>query len=287
MYVDTLKDCDGIHSSLILLAPLMLDSKASLMELSRRNDLGIVRGSIASFEIIDSVAGDDRETWEALRRELKEVGVSPGIIAERKEFIIAWFQDAVAAGKLDEDSLEDDEYKADFANNNQNSTPSPSDGGATTMTEVSRPTTHQSAWQPKHKRDSRSRNVRKWSRLQVSYLINRVIFRDRRFIEGAVAGDLAIVLKMLDKGADVHAITTFRDAKLTTLHLISKHGELKIAPLLLEKGAEVDAKDRLGHTPLHVAVRSWLGLNNAFLDRALIGDGNVPKDYSKLARKSN
>jgi hypothetical protein len=235
------------------------------------------RHSIVSFEIIDSIAREDRETWEALRRELKEIGLSPCIIAERKDFIVAWFQDAVAAGKLDEDSLGDDEYNVDFANDNQDSTPSPSDGGATTTTEVSRPTTHQSARQPKHKPDSRSRNVRKTSRLQVSYLINKLLFRNRLFIEAAVAGDLANVLKMLDKGADVHAITTFRDAKLTTLHLISKHGELKIAPLLLEKGAEVDAKDRLGHTPLHVAVRSWLGLNNAFLDRALIGDGNFPR----------
>ncbi len=180
---------------------------------------------------------------------------------------------------MDEDLLGDDEYNADFANDNQDSTPSPSDGGATTTTEVSRPTIQQSARQPKHKPDSRSRNVRKTSRLQVSYLINKLIFRTRLFIEVVVAGDLPNVLRMLDKGADVH------HARLTTLHLILKHGESKIAPLLLEKGAEVDAKDRLGHTPLHVAVRSWLGLNNALLDRALIGDGNVPKDYSKLARK--
>jgi len=186
---------------------------------------------------------------------------------------------------LDEDSLGDDEYKADFANDNPDSTPNPSEGGATTTTEVSRPTTQQSAGQPKHKPDSRSPNVRKKSRLQVSYLINRVLFRDRRFIEGAVAGELGTAWTMLEKGADVHATTTFRDARLTTLHLTSKHGESKNARLLLEKGAEVDAKDRLGHTPLHVAVRSWLGLNNALLDRALIGDGNVPKDYSELARR--
>lgn len=58
---------------------------------------------------------------------MKEIGVSPSIIAERKEFIIALFQDAVAAGKLDEDSLEDDEYNVDVANNDQDSTPRPSD----------------------------------------------------------------------------------------------------------------------------------------------------------------
>ena len=44
-----------------------------------------------------------------MRRELEDVGISPGVISEKRQFIIAWFQEAVAAGRLDEDVPSDDD----------------------------------------------------------------------------------------------------------------------------------------------------------------------------------
>lgn len=60
-----------------------------------------------STSTIDAAARDDRETWDALRREIEDVGISPTVIAEKKPFIVAWFMEAVAAGKIDEDRTQD------------------------------------------------------------------------------------------------------------------------------------------------------------------------------------
>lgn len=65
-------------------------------------------GSIISVQTIDTVARNNQESWDVLRRELEDIGISPAIISEKRQYIIAWFQEAVAAGKLEEDTPSDD-----------------------------------------------------------------------------------------------------------------------------------------------------------------------------------
>lgn len=60
-------------------------------------------GSVISIETVDSIARNDRIAWEMFRKELEDVGVSSSVIAEKRQFLIVWFQEAVAAGKLEED----------------------------------------------------------------------------------------------------------------------------------------------------------------------------------------
>ncbi len=64
--------------------------------------------STLSTGTIDSIARNDNATWKELRRELEDVGISPLIITEKRHFIITWFQEAVAAGKLEEEPPEND-----------------------------------------------------------------------------------------------------------------------------------------------------------------------------------
>ncbi|KAJ6510478.1 hypothetical protein C8R45DRAFT_1050271 [Mycena sanguinolenta] len=45
---------------------------------------------------------DSPQVWGDLRRELDDVGISPVVAEERREFIISWLKDAAAAGMLDE-----------------------------------------------------------------------------------------------------------------------------------------------------------------------------------------
>ena len=63
-------------------------------------------GSVISLETMDSITRNDQEAWGAFRKELEDVGISASIIAEKRMFLIAWFQEAVATGKLEEDVLE-------------------------------------------------------------------------------------------------------------------------------------------------------------------------------------
>lgn len=91
------------------------NNASSLARLENKMDLLIAEvragkreGSVVSHKTFDSSVQNDWETWEALRRELEDVGISPGVITERRQFIIAWFKEAIAAGKLEEDAPSDD-----------------------------------------------------------------------------------------------------------------------------------------------------------------------------------
>lgn len=86
--------------------PLVRSAQANLSQLQIR--AGKREGSVVSTQSFDTITQKDRETWEALRRELEDIGISPGIITEKREFIIARFREAVAMGKLGEADPSDD-----------------------------------------------------------------------------------------------------------------------------------------------------------------------------------
>ena len=61
-----------------------------------------------STRTTDSIARKDIATWKELRRELEDFGISSLVISEKRQFIITWIQEAVAAGKFKEESPVDD-----------------------------------------------------------------------------------------------------------------------------------------------------------------------------------
>ena len=93
-----------------------LETKLNLLIAEVR--AGKREGSVVSTKTFESSAQNDRETWEALRRELEDIGISPAVITEKRQFIIVWFQEAVAAGRLEEDSPSDDDDDDDDDNDN-------------------------------------------------------------------------------------------------------------------------------------------------------------------------
>jgi hypothetical protein len=71
--------------------------------------------------------------------------------------------------------------------------------------------------------------------------------------EAVVAGDIAGIGGILDAGADIDA----RDAlDRTPLHMAAFYGRPRIIELLAAHGADVDAPDHTALTPLHAAVIS-------------------------------
>lgn len=71
--------------------------------------------------------------------------------------------------------------------------------------------------------------------------------------------DRKIVELLVEKGVDINA----RDPKQgwTALHLAARDGHSDIVRFLLENGAEVDARDIFGNTPLGKAVMNYKGNN--------------------------
>jgi ankyrin repeat protein len=72
---------------------------------------------------------------------------------------------------------------------------------------------------------------------------------------------LDVVQYLLDHGADVDAQANIEDS--TPLHIASWYGGIKVARLLLEHGAKINARNKEGCTPLH---RSLIELDDDFPD---------------------
>ncbi|KAJ6510412.1 hypothetical protein C8R45DRAFT_964021 [Mycena sanguinolenta] len=72
-----------------------------LIKLVTEVQSGMREKSVMSVSDIAATV-DSPHVWSDLRRELDDVGISPVVAEERREFIISWLRDAAAAGMLDE-----------------------------------------------------------------------------------------------------------------------------------------------------------------------------------------
>ena len=107
---------------------------------------------------------------------------------------------------------------------------------------------------------------------------------DISFFKAAVDGDYEAIKTAIDSGIDVNAKGGFfgRTALSSVAHL----GHMKIAELLISRGAEVDAKDSFRATPLHRASReghkniSELLINKNANVNAIDVYGGTPLDFA-------
>ena len=76
----------------------------------------------------------------------------------------------------------------------------------------------------------------------------------KSFIEAIKQNDIIIVRALIDAGADVNARNPYGE---TPLHIACVRGFQKIISLLIAEGADVNARDRRALTPLHAA--AWGG----------------------------
>ncbi|KAF8170713.1 hypothetical protein K438DRAFT_1982570 [Mycena galopus ATCC 62051] len=74
-----------------------------LIKLITELQAGMREKSVMSVSDIASTI-DSPHVWGELRRELDDVGISPVVAEERRDFIVSWLKDAAAAGLLDENA---------------------------------------------------------------------------------------------------------------------------------------------------------------------------------------
>ena len=252
-----------IHSS----SHLRLESKLNILIAEVR--AGKREGSVISTQTFDTTARNDRETWEALRRELEDIGISPGIITEKRQFIIDWFQEAVAAGKLEEDvasnendnaislhesgSLADSSDHDDYIPIGEMSSmmiePSTANRRAS---QISGPIAPRILGQSADRVSSPPPQRKESSRIRASYLLRKLVGRDHNLLEAASVGDIAKITTFLEKGVSIQT-RSLQGGKGTALHLASEKGKKTTVRFLLSRGADVHVKDEHGHTALHEA----------------------------------
>ena len=78
-------------------------------------------------------------------------------------------------------------------------------------------------------------------------------------------GNLPTVKTLIEAGANLHQKT--KDSiGLTPIHLAAQSGKIEIVRFLVRSGAEVDAKDNLGKTPLKYATSNCDDHQNPVVD---------------------
>jgi len=85
---------------------------------------------------------------------------------------------------------------------------------------------------------------------------------DRKLLRAVSRGDAAKVQSLLDQGANVN--TSDEDLR-TVLHRAANLGRLEVARVLLANGADVNAEEQFGATPLD-GVGSWMEDNEPVWD---------------------
>jgi ankyrin repeat protein len=73
---------------------------------------------------------------------------------------------------------------------------------------------------------------------------------NKRLLKAASRGDADMVNDLLDKGADVDAIDGSDPGHITPLMMAVSEGHMQAAMVLIDGGADVNAKDSCGMTPL-------------------------------------
>ena len=76
---------------------------------------------------------------------------------------------------------------------------------------------------------------------------------DRALIDATEAGDIESIKQHLAAGADVNATDEVGWTPLHHAIVFNEKNQMKIVELLIDKGADVNATDEVGRTPLHYA----------------------------------
>lgn len=200
-----------------------------------------------SIQTVDSI--NTAETWKELRRELESVGLTTAAITENQEYIISWFQNAINKGLLEEQDPHANPFLNSF----------PSQSANSTLTDAS------TIWSQERKqsegaislkstisqsgKSSTESFVRKNNR--IASIAFKMFRSDTLLLEAASDGDVKRVAELINKGADVNVKDRWGWRPIS---MAAYGGYDEIASILICAGADLDYKDVDGDSPLQLAM---------------------------------
>lgn len=262
-------------------------------------------GSVISSHTIDSLTMDHKEAWRQLRRELEDIGISAEILKAHQQFIVTWFREAIEAGALVEasdarensDAAKQNEWKGTqdlvYASTSGRENVrahsllrSASERESADLKKYFQTRFNQSTIvsksKPAHHNQDGSGSVDKPRSTSLSYMIQKLFESTRQgLIDAIKLGDEGRVDRLwTETKLNVHS--RLDRLNNTALHYAAEEGRYEIAQLLLEKGADVEAKNYHDYTALHFA--SWCSENEIaelLLDRE--ADINIKSHKNRTA----
>ncbi|KAL8905365.1 MAG: hypothetical protein Q9171_006695 [Xanthocarpia ochracea] len=261
------EDVNGIRQRLILNGSLLdsFNSASSFARLERKLSLivsevrsGKRKDSVISDKDFEKTAEDDQETWDALRRDLEDIGISQQVIKEQKIFIIDWFRKAAVAEGLEQNtpSSEITFSEITFCENpfsESDSLPSTALPEENIPSQIVMKTEQDSdiSGVPAGTRKPSTIVVATWKRLvKALSCVGDSRPQVSALRDAAYAGDDRQIRKLLSKGVDIN---TLDQSGATALHIAAKQSHLSTVELLLKHGADVKGKAECGWTALHSA----------------------------------
>jgi hypothetical protein len=191
---------------------------------------------------------DTNETWKDLCRELESIGLTTAAIQDNQVYIKSWFQDAMDRGLFEEQSPSADMFVNPFQS-------------TSTLTMVD---SASSVSQARKQSDGAvSMSTRKSSvtslaagsakrKGRLSSVLFKMFRSDMLLLEAASDGDVKRVSDLINKGANVNAKDRWG---WTPMSMAAYGGHEEIARTLMAAGADLDYKDVDGDTPKDLATK--------------------------------
>jgi ankyrin repeat protein len=196
---------------------------------------GLREGSVISTHTAHTVELlDEEELWLGLRRELEDVGISPQLLSQKKDFIVSWIKTAIVEGTLEEVSNKDDPQLPRLTLSPQQNNAL---GGASSFGPVSPGLSPIKASERLSSSSPRLLSARRF--------LGKILQDDKKFLAAAAAGNFAMVTEQLKYGT--------KSTLKTALYSAAEHGHVDIVLLLLEHGANVNTAQKGGVLALYTA----------------------------------
>jgi len=204
---------------------------------------GYHEGSILSDGSVDSI--NTKEAWQQLRQELEEAGIDASVLNEKRAFIVDLILRAKSDGTIDDADMPEIDAGSEFDTDL-----------STTRTligeewdnRLERLKLDEDGGPLEHRRSANAQNRPKKRRL--GSFFGKLMGNGLRILEAADAGDLETILRLLKAKVNIQTTDKW---DWTALHMAAYGGYKEMTKVLIEEGADLDARTVDDETPRHLA----------------------------------